>query len=115
MVWKIASVLWFCVECWLSHQPGKASGQKSRWLAQRSGTDEKRIRRAAHVLCFLVLSVLACLGFGPWALLFCAAWSALDELSKKRIRGRHCSGRDIRLNLIGTAAGGLIWAFLRWL
>ena len=107
MVWKMTSVLWFIVECWLSHQPGEQSGANSRWLAVQSKTDEKIIRKAAHVLCFAVLSVLSCLGFGPLALIFCAAWSVLDELTKRKIRGRHCSGKDMALNLLGTAVGGV--------
>ena len=105
MVWKISSVLWYLFECWLSHQPGEQSGAESRWLAVRSRTNEKWIRKAAHVLLFAVLGLLAGLGFGPMALVFCAAWSVLDELTKKNIRGRHCSGRDMLLNLSGTALG----------
>ncbi len=113
MVWKIASVLWYGLECWLSHQPGTSSGAQSRWLAARSRTDERRLRRAAHVLCFAVLSLLAGLGFGLWGLGFSAAWSALDELSKKPVAGRHCSTRDMRLNLRGTAIGAAAWLALR--
>lgn len=113
MGWKIASALWYLFECWLSHQPGKRSGAQSRWLAARSGTDERLLRRAAHVACFAVLSLLAGLGFGLWGLGFSAAWSALDELTKKRIAGRHCSTRDIRLNLRGTALGAAASLALR--
>ncbi|MBR5343614.1 MAG: VanZ family protein [Oscillospiraceae bacterium] len=113
MGWKIASALWYLFECSLSHQPGKSSGAQSRWLAARSGTDERFLRRAAHPLCFAVLSLLSGLGFGLWGLGFSAAWSALDELSKKHIEGRHCSVRDIRLNLYGTAAGAAVWLILR--
>lgn len=113
MLWKISSLLWFLAECWLSHQPGPASGKQSRWLAEHSGTDERLLRRGAHVICFSGLSLLSCLGFGMIGLLFSAAWSALDELSKKRIAGRHCSGRDVRLNLFGTAIGAAAWLALR--
>ena len=115
MIWKVSSLLWLGVECWLSHQPGQSSAAQSRWLAERSGADERTLRKGAHVLCFAVLGLLACLGFGPWALVFCAAWSALDELTKKGIRGRHCSARDIRLNLLGTAIGGALWLLGRLL
>ena len=112
MLWKSAAALWFALECWLSHQPGKRSGAQSKWLAERSRTTERFLRRAAHVLCFFVLTLLACLGFGPWAIVFCAAWAALDEWTKKFVRGRHCSGRDILLNLLGLALGAALWRLL---
>ena len=113
MLWKLVSALCFAGEAWLSHQPGKRSAEQSRWLAARSGADERALRKGAHVLCFAVLSLTAILGFGPAAFLFCAAWSALDEATKKRIPGRHCSARDIRLNLGGTALGGALWLLTR--
>ena len=113
MGWKIAAVLWFLLECWLSHQSGKQSAEQSRRLAARSGANERRLRRDAHLLCFAILALLACLGFGPRALLFCAAWSALDELTKKGIEGRHCSPRDIRLNLLGAALGAAVWLVIQ--
>ena len=109
MGWKTAAVLWYLLECWLSHVPGHRSGAQSRWLAEHSGTDERLLRRAAHVLCFAGLSLLSGLGFGWWGAAFSTAWSALDELTKRGIRGRHCSRRDIRLNLIGTVIGTAVW------
>ncbi len=115
MLWKLASALCFVGEAWLSHLPGERSAEQSRWAAKHSGADERKLRKAAHVLCFTMLALLACLGFGPWALLFCAAWSALDELTKDPRRGRHCSARDIRLNLLGTAIGGALRLLCRLL
>ena len=115
MIWKVFSLLWLGAEAWLSHQPGERSAEQSKWLAARSGADERWLRKAAHVLCFAVLALLGCLGFGPWALPSCASWAALDELTKKPIRGRHCSSRDIRRNLLGTAIGGALWLIGRFL
>lgn len=109
---RIAAVLIFIVECWLSHQGGKKSGEESRWLARATGIKEKTLRRMAHVLLFLALSVCTGLGFGWQRIVGVCIWSVLDEVTKIWVRGRHCSALDIGLNLLGTGIGLILYVVL---
>lgn len=106
---RFAAVVVFIVECVLSHTPGDRSGRQSETLAKLSGVDEGLLRRFAHVFLFFLLGLLTAFGFGWWAFVFCVVWSVADEWTKRWIRGRHCSAVDIGLNLVGVAAGCLVW------
>ena len=106
---KIAAIVVFLLEAFLSHQGGKQSGEESRWLSKVSGINEGFLRKSAHVLSFLIITVLAVSGFGTAGLIAAAIWALVDELTKPLLKNqRHCSGRDILLNLVGVAAGGTV-------
>lgn len=106
---KLAAVVWLIIECWLSHTPGEKSGEESAWLARTTGIKEGLLRGGAHVFFFSLLSVFSSFGFGPWAFVFCVVWGVADEWTKGWIRGRHFSWIDVGLNLVGVAAGCLVW------
>ena len=109
MVLKIAVIVVLLAEIFLSHQSGSSSGMESRWLADRTGIRESFLRSAAHVLIFAVLAALGTIGFGWIGLIVIAVWAVLDEVTKPLLRNqRHCSGKDILLNLAGTGIGGAI-------
>jgi len=106
---RIVAVVVFIVECVLSHTPGDRSGRQSETLAKLSGVDEGLLRRLAHVFLFLVLGVLTGAGFGWIGIGAAAVWAVVDELTKPLIPGRHFSWIDVGLNLVGVAAGCLVW------
>ena len=110
---QLAAVVVFIVEVLLSHTPGPASGAQSQSLSRLTHLPEPLLRRAAHVFLFLVLALLAALGFGRWGVGFCAVWSVVDEATKPLVPGRHCSALDIGLNLIGVAVGLSVWVLVR--
>ena len=106
---QLAAVVVFIVEVLLSHTPGPASGAQSQSLSRLTHLPEPLLRRAAHVLLFAVLALLAALGFGWYGTGFVALWSVIDEATKPLIPGRHFSWIDVGLNLVGCALGTLVW------
>ena len=104
------TVLIFLAEAFLSHQGGKESGAESRWLSERTGIREGFLRSIAHVLLFAVLAGFSMDAFGTIGLIAAAAWAVVDEMTKPLLHNqRHCSGKDILLNLFGIWIGaGLI-------
>lgn len=109
---KYFAVFVLLVEAVLSHTPGSASSKQSQALSRWSGVDEGLLRKLAHVLLFLVLSVCAGLGFGWQGIMVVCVWSVLDEVTKIWVRGRHCSAVDIGLNLLGTGIGVILYVVL---
>ena len=105
---RILTVIWFVVELWLSHSPGDRSSKESRFLSNLLHIDEELLRNLAHVFCFSILSALAILSFGYIGLKMTVVWCTIDELTKKMVPGRHCSVRDIFLNLCGTLLGAVV-------
>ena len=106
---KTAAILVFLVEVFLSHQNGRESGAESKWLAERIHIKEGILRKSAHVLCFMILSILMSLAYGTAGYIAVAAWAAVDELTKPVLRNqRHCSGKEILLNLAGVVVGGVV-------
>lgn len=120
----ILTVVWFVFMTYLSHQTGESTGRASRHLAESLWflSDDAEalnmaLRRFAHILVFAVLTILLSgtvpLGNLPrWVLLLPVVLSYVDEATKPMIQGRHFSWFDVGLNLVGTAAGGLIFALL---
>ena len=109
---KFFAIVVFIIELWLSHKDGKKSGQDSQTLANWTGINESFLRKFAHVFLFFLLTLLSVYGFGPLAFVFCMAWAIADEITKKWMPGRHCSGFDMVLNLIGVGVGCLVWMAL---
>ena len=113
MLLKIITILWLIFMITLSHIPGEPSGAESRWLSSMTGVKEGVLRRAAHVVLYLVLAVLATLAWPETQLwvkcLVLVLIAVADEVTKALpvFKGRHCSVAEIGLNLLG-AAGGLM-------
>ena len=94
------------VEVFLSHQEGRLSGAESKWLSEKTGLKEGFIRSFAHILLFMILACASFIAFETAGLIVVIIWSALDEITKPLLNNfRHCSGRDILLNYIGTGLG----------
>ena len=119
---------------WLSHQNGRETAETSRHLAEGLSAIfhsrdlhqlNGKLRRAAHIVVFAVLTVLVLLTMmagkieGRWiaACLICL-WAWLDEATKPLVQGRHFSWNDVGLNLIGVGIGSLLGMavemWLRW-
>lgn len=76
-------------------------------------TWNRKLRRAAHVVVFLVLSVLVLLMLRSWSvdwkwvfLIF--LWCLLDEATKPLVDGRHFAWFDAGLNIVGCVIGVVI-------
>lgn len=108
MIWRVGAVLWLLIEAGLSHMPGDHSREESTFLANWTHLPERFLRSAAHVIMFFILSILSSLGFSWWGSCFCIIWAAVDEMTKKGIKGRHGSIKDVVLNLSGVVAGMLL-------
>ncbi len=119
------TVLWFLFMTYLSHQNGEDTGKTSRELAEKLSFLQKdeealnyRLRCAAHVVTYLVLTLLLgitlALGTLPyWPLPAVLLWSWLDEATKPLVRGRHFSWRDVGLNWLGCVIGlAALWLLL---
>ena len=114
----LLTVIWFFFMTYLSHQDGEHTGRASRELAERlrfldADIDDLngKLRRAAHIVVFAVLTLLLGLtlrlgGLPLGWLLMAAVWSYVDEATKPWIQGRHFSWFDVGLNLAGTFLGG---------
>lgn len=111
---KILTVLWLLFMLILSHIPGEPSGAESRWLSSMTGVKEGTLRRAAHVVVYLVLGVLVTVAWPEidvWIrCLVLAVIAAADELSKGLpiFEGRHTNFAELGLNLIGVGIGTVI-------
>lgn len=116
----LLTLLWFLLSTYLSHQNGIRTAQTSMKLAEMLGKtgflgDEGlngKLRRAAHVVVFLVLTVLLSLTLAAWDLdkrWVCVVfvWCFVDEVTKVFVPGRHCSMYEIGLNMIGCLIGML--------
>lgn len=112
-MWKIAAIGWFIIEVVLSHTPGDKSGEESRTLSRLTHVDERLLRRAAHVFLFLALSFCAGMGWQWIGIGAVGVWAVIDELTKRRVSGRHCSAFDMILNLAGTVIGMAVWLLVR--
>ena len=107
---KILFFAVFVIEVCLSHTPGEASGNQSKWLSSMTGVKEGLLRRLAHVVLFAALAVTAGLAWGWYGIGAVALWSLLDEVTKIPIPGRHfCLWPDVILNIIGCLLGTAIW------
>ena len=102
---RIATIIVFLIESILSHMPGDESGRESQALAKLTGINESLLRSAAHIILFVVLSILAIQGYGWSSLIIVSIWCLVDEFTKQWIPGRHFSWVDVGLNVIGTALG----------
>lgn len=114
----LLTVLWLFFMTYLSHQDGEQTGRASRELAEHlrfldADIDDLngKLRRAAHIVVFAVLTLLLGLtlrlgGLPLGWLLMAAVWSYVDEATKPWIQGRHFSWFDVGLNLAGTLLGG---------
>ena len=112
IIWRVTAIVWLIIEVVLSHTPGDRSGAESKTLSRLTGIKEVLLRRAAHVILFAVLALLAGLGFDWYGIGFVNLWSVVDEVTKLLIPGRHCSAVDVGLNLIGAAVGLGVWTLV---
>ena len=103
----------FIIEVLLSHAPGEASGNQSKWLSSMTGVKEGLLRRLAHVILFAASAVTAGFGFGVWGIGAVAVWAVVDEISKIPVPGRHASAFDIFLNACGCIGGCVLYFLLR--
>ena len=106
---KILFFAVFVIEVCLSHTPGEASGNQSKWLSSMTGVKEGLLRRTAHVILFAALAITAGLAWGWYGVGAVFVWALLDEVTKIPIRGRHFSWLDVGLNLGGAALGMVLW------
>ena len=132
-VYWIALLLFLALAVFLSRQTGKetaeVSGGLTAWLipvlrgmgiAADPETLHALLRKAAHVVIYLVLGFLVCRAFrlsfrGGWvmpaAAAVCLAAAVLDEVQKGAAPGRHCQWDEAALN----AACVLVGLLLGWL
>lgn len=108
-------VCWFLISTYLSHQNGAETAETSMKLADMIGNEDLNggLRRAAHVVVFLILSVLLSLtlrGFGAdWKWVFLIfLWCLLDEATKPLVDGRHFAWFDVGLNVVGCVIGVIV-------
>ena len=120
-IYIILTILWFCVMCFFTFQPGpdtvKVSGRVTRVVEDVIGvlfyTDEdileRRIRFLAHPIEFAILTVLGLKAVGRRLTIITIGelilWSVVSEELKKHIPGRHCNGIDMIGNIIGVGIG----------
>ena len=123
-VFSILTVLWFCVMCFFTFQPGPGtiavSGRLTKVVESVIGiafyTDdeylERQIRFLAHPIEFAVLTVLTLKAVGRSGTIIGVValilWSIISEVLKVRIPGRHCNGIDMVGNIIGVGVGVLL-------
>ena len=98
MAWitGVATILWFILMTYLSHQTGDGTARTGRWITGvLKNVDEAFLRTAAHIGCFLILTVLllttlrlAKVPVLP-GVLFAVLWAWGDEWTKQFISGRH--------------------------
>lgn len=132
--WLLASILLWLTMIWcMSAQPGELSASSSsyfkQWLLSLSaGIPQVQlileqilavisIRKIAHFMEYAVLSILSysffaeykherlCKYAGNWALLFCVAAAAVDELHQLHVPGRDGKPSDVLLDTIGAVVG----------
>ena len=121
-VWTIATVGWFIFMTYLSHQNGVETAETSLRLAEFLGDENLNgwLRRAAHVVVFLVFSVLLSLCLRAWdvdwrfVFLVCI-WAVVDEATKPLVDGRHFAWFDVGLNEVGCLIGILAGILIRFL
>ena len=123
--WTVALVGWFLFMTWLSHQSGPKTAEESRALARElqpllPGRYPEAIncllRKAAHVLVFAVLAILASgAAVAPgtsappaWVYGLLVVWCWGDEATKLLVPGRHFSWLDVGLNGAGVVLGSLL-------
>ncbi len=133
------TVCWFIFMTCLSHEDGEHTKETSERLAKKMNDIARNIervfpfahdrdientkklnsalRKIAHTALFAVLAVLsvATLAAGGLqqykkvVLLLLVFWSWMDEASKIWVEGRHFSWLDVMLNIIGVAAGNVLF------
>ena len=120
----ILTILWFCVMCFFTFQPGPGtiavSGLLTKVVESVIGiafyTDEevleRRIRFLAHPIEFAVLTVLTLKAVERSgtiiAVVALISWSVVSEVLKVHIPGRHCNRIDMVGNIIGVGIGVVI-------
>ncbi len=110
---RYLTIILFIIEVWLSHTPGRTSGNQSKWLSSMTGIKESLLRRAAHVVLFILLAWSAAAGFSWPGVIGTMIWGVLDEVSKIPIPGRHfCLWPDVVLNLVGGVVGTGLWLLI---
>ncbi len=120
-VWLALVVCWFLFMTYLSHQNGAETAETSMKLAEMIGKtgllgDEElngKLRRVAHVVVFLVLSVLVSLMLRSWCVdwrfvLLVFVWCFADEVSKIFVDGRHFAWFDVGLNVVSCVIGVVV-------
>lgn len=114
---------------WLSHRPGAVSGQQSKNLAEELGRLihirgaariaelNEKLRKAAHIVVFMVLTVLVLntvhvysgeIGAAGITAVGICIWAIIDEATKLLVIERHFSRLDLFLNIIGVGIGLII-------
>lgn len=136
-------ILWMCIIIWgtlaviLSRQEGTSTSELSYGLSERLSeylyargitfsTDLLNIiiRKAAHILIYLVLGGLMYYALAytlgqknkhilMLSIILCLSASSLDEVQKIFIPGRHCDPEEILLNSIAAVVGICIGYFCK--
>lgn len=124
-VWLIATVLWFILMTFLSHQLGSETAATSLHLAELLGITDLNgiLRKIAHVVTFAVLAVLVSLCLRAWDVESSSSlywrfvflvflWTIIDEATKPLIPSRHFAWFDVGLNFVGVGIGVLVEMWL---
>ena len=118
----IVTIIWFIFMTYLSHQDGEGTARASSRLMRLFWfLNDEQIqlvsawtRKGAHVICFLVLTILVLaalhlIKLHAWiGVSAVCVWCFFDEWTKRSIPGRHYSTFDVMLNIAGVVLGWLI-------
>lgn len=63
------------------------------------------LRVSAHVVVYVVLGILFCLSFPLHCLWIVFLIAVADEATKPLVKGRHCSLKEMGLNVVGAVLG----------
>lgn len=110
-----ATILWFFLMTYLSHQTGDGTARTGKRIVSiLKGLDEAFLRTAAHIGCFLILTILLLttlqLAGAPVlpGVIGAVLWAWGDEWTKQFISGRHYELIDTAKNIIGVGLGCLV-------
>lgn len=84
----------------------------SRGLSRLTHLNERMLRTSAHVVAYLILGALVRLAWlsAPTVIIILAVAGVgiIDEWSKQYVSGRHCSFKEMGLNVVGAVLGVLL-------
>lgn len=109
---RLTTLIWLLFILYLSHCTGSTTARQSRELSRLTCINEQMLRGSAHVVVYVVLGALVRLAWlsAPTVIIILAvvAIGILDEWSKQYVSGRHCSLKEMGLNVVGAVLGVLL-------
>ena len=112
------TLIWMVFMTFLSHQNGHRSGEESRWISERLRVPDHLIRRSAHVLVYLILTILLLVTMRSYGIdmrigiLTTVIYSIIDEATKPLCIFRHWSTPEELLNILGIVIGTVLYVFI---